>query len=187
MKWLLITVLGLLFSAGQGFSKEWLTYEKCTFVDEKYYDGDSFYVKSPTGYTYIFRLYGVDCAETDSRYPDRLQEQADEFGVEVDELLKWGLEAKSFVKKFLRKPFTVYTQKFKAGGQSKQARYFAVIVNEDGERLDEALVEAGLARAYGLGADWPERTSPERYLRKLHSIESKAKREDVGIWKNSTK
>ena len=69
-------------------------------------------------------------------------------------MIKWGKKAGAFTKKFLRKPFTVYTQKMKAGGASKKARYYAIVVNEDGERLDEALVEAGLARAYGMGAGW---------------------------------
>ncbi|MEP2776546.1 MAG: thermonuclease family protein [Luteolibacter sp.] len=168
-------------------AKEWITYEECSLVDDSYFDGDSFNIRAQTGYTYIFRLYGVDCGETDVRYPDRLVEQGKEFGIEPDEVVKWGREAQKFVKKFLRKPFTVHTQKEKAGGQSKKNRYYAVVVNSDGERLDEALVSAGLARAFGVGAEWPEGTAPERYIRKLHALESRAKRGDVGVWKDSTK
>ncbi len=176
-----------LMSSSLAHAAAWLEYERCELEDDRYFDGDSFQVKALTGYTYVFRLYGVDCPETDARYPARLEAQAAEFGVEVEELQRWGNEARSFVKKFLRKPFTVLTQKSKAGGQSKKNRYYAIIIGHDGRRLDEALIEAGLARAFGMGAEWPERMTPERYIRKLHAIESKAKREDVGIWKDSTK
>lgn len=176
--------LSLCFAAN---AAEWIAYEKASLVDDKYFDGDSFNVRVQTGYTYIFRLYGVDCAETDTRYPERLKEQAKEFGIEPGDVVKWGEEAKKFVRNFLRRPFTVHTRKEKAGGQSKKNRYYAVLVNEDGERLDEALIEAGLARAFGFGTEWPERTSRERFIRKLHAKESKAKRDDVGVWKDSTK
>ena len=64
----------------------------------------------------------------------------------------------------------------------RQNRYYAIIVSADGKRLDEELVRAGLARAYGMGAEWPERMERERFLRKLGTIENKAKREKVGIW-----
>ncbi len=181
----LLVFLVMAFSVAQGAA--WLQYERCELQDDRYFDGDSFQVKALTGYTYVFRLYGVDCPETDTRYPARLEAQAAEFGVEVEELEKWGLEARRFVKKFLRKPFTVHTQKTKAGGQSKKNRYFAIVIGHDGQRLDEALIEAGLGRAFGMGAEWPERMTPERYIRKLHALESKAKRDDVGIWKDSTK
>lgn len=168
-------------------AKEWITYENCSLVDDRYFDGDSFSVRAPTGYTYIFRLYGVDCGETDARYPDRLAAQGKEFGIEPDEVVKWGKAAQDFVRKFLEKDFTVHTQKAKAGGQSKKNRYYAIVINADGERLDEALVSAGLARAFGVGAEWPERMKPERFIRKLHALESRAKREDEGVWKDSSK
>lgn len=184
---LLMAVLLFCATVPRLAAKEWITYENCSLVDDSYFDGDSFNVRAPTGYTYIFRLYGVDCAETDTRYPDRLAAQAKEFGIEPDEVVKWGKEAQEFVRKFLQKPFTVHTQKAKAGGQSKKNRYYAVVVNSDGKRLDEALVSAGLARAFGVGAAWPERVDPERYLRKLHALESRAKRGDVGVWKDSSK
>ena len=186
MKFLYLFLAVLAFS-GSAKAKEWLEYENSSLIQDEYFDGDSFNVRVQTGYTYVFRLYGVDCAETDTRYPDRLEAQAKEFGIEAGDVVKWGEAAKKFTEDFLRKPFTVFTLKEKAGGQSKKNRYYAIIVNEDGERLDEALIEAGLGRAYGVGAEWPRRTSRERFIRKLHSIESKAKRGDVGVWENSTK
>ncbi len=76
----------------------------------------------------------------------------------------------------------MHTQKEKARGAGKKNRYYAVIVGAGGERLDEALAEAGLARVYGMGAEWPERMTKERFFRKLDPLESKAKREKEGIW-----
>lgn len=186
----------VVFSAllGSVSAKEWLIYERSELVDDKYFDGDSFSVKALTGYTYVFRLYGVDCPETDKRIKSRLVEQAKEFKIEEKDVIKWGKKAAAFTKKFLRKPFTVYTQKIKAGGASKKARYYAIVVNADGKRLDEALVEAGLARAYGMGAEWdekfwhktkndlPSRMTSKRFISKLHSLESKAKRGKLGVW-----
>ncbi|MGB0775567.1 MAG: thermonuclease family protein [Akkermansiaceae bacterium] len=174
--------------------KKWLIYERCELADDKYFDGDSFSVKALTGYTYVFRLYGVDCPETDKRVKSRLTEQGKDFKLEEKEVLKWGKKASAFTKKFLRKPFTVYTQKIKARGASKKSRYYAIIVNADGKRLDEALIEAGLARAHGMGAEWddkfwgktkadlPSRMTSKRFISKLGTLENKAKREKVGIW-----
>ena len=181
-------------SSTHASGKKWLIYERCELVEDKYFDGDSFQIKALTGYTYIFRLYGVDCPETDRRVKSRLVEQGKEFGLEEKDILKWGKKAATFTKKFLRKPFTVYTQKIKAGGASKKSRYYAIVVNAEGKRLDEALIEAGLARAYGKGAAWdkpfwgkakndlPRRIDSKRFIRKLHTLESKAKRGKVGIW-----
>lgn len=177
----------LVLVAPRSGAKEWTIYEKCSLVDDRFFDGDSFNVRAQTGYTYIFRLYGVDCGETETRFPDRLVEQGKEFGLEPPEVVKWGKEARKFVRKFLRKPFTVHTVKEKAGGQSKKNRYFAIVTNSDGERLDEALIKAGLARAFGMPAAWPDGTKPDRFIRKLHALESKAKRDDAGLWKDSTK
>lgn len=175
-------VLMLLMCSGAAWAGKWTTYEKCELVEDAYYDGDSFNVKAPTGYTYVFRLYGVDCPETDSRIAERIREQQKEFGVPPAELMKWGEKAKRFTRAFLRRPFTVHTQKEKALGASKKSRYYCVVVGADGERLDEALAKAGLARAYGRGAEWPERMTRERFIRKLHSLESEAKRDKEGIW-----
>lgn len=175
--------------------KKWLVYERCELADEKYFDGDSFSVKALSGYTYVFRLHGVDCPETDKRVKSRLIEQAKEFKIEQKEVIKWGKKASRFTRNFLRQPFTVYTQKVKAGGKSKKARYYAIVVNAKGERLDEALIEAGLARAYGKGAEWdepfwqktkadlPRKIEAKRFMTKLRILENKAKRERVGVWK----
>lgn len=178
--WLLL--VWVLWDPGAARAGKWTTYEKCTLVDDAYHDGDSFHVKAPTGYTYVFRLYGVDCPETDDRFPDRLEEQSKDFGVPVADLRKWGKKAERFTRTFLRRPFTVHTRKEKARGAGRKNRYYALVVNARGERLDEALVAAGLARVFGVGAEWPERMTRERFLRKLHALESAAKRDRSGVW-----
>ena len=188
---LLVSLLSLEVSASV---KEWTAYDRCQLMEDKYYDGDSFGVKPLTGYTYLFRLYGVDCPETDDRFESRLAEQAKDFEIEQKDIIKWGEEAARFTRDFLRKPFRVYTQKIKADGASGKSRYYAIIINEDGERLDEALIEAGLARAHGMGAEWdepmwegkvanfPRRMTTRRYLSGLRLLEKRAKRDKVGIW-----
>ena len=175
-------LLVLLILSPLAASPKWLDYKNCTLVPEKHFDGDSFHVKAPTGHTYVFRLYGVDCPETDTRFPDRNKEQAKAFGIPEKDILQWGEKAKAFTKKFLQKPFTVHTEKAKARGAGKDIRYYAILINADGQRLDEALLAAGLARAFGIGASWPKDMDPNRFLKKLHPIESKAKREKTGLW-----
>ena len=193
--WSLVAVFALTISPLEAAGKKWLIYERCELADEKYFDGDSFSVKALTGYTYVFRLYGVDCPEMDKRVRSRLKAQAKEFKMEEKEVLKWGKKSARFARHFLRKPFTVYTRKIKAGGASKKARYYAIIVNSEGKRLDEALVEAGLARVYGKPADWdkpfwgktkadlPRQMDERRFMTRLRILQNKAKREKAGIWK----
>ena len=50
---------------------KWQKLEGCTLIDGKREDGDSFHVKSG-GKDYISRLYFVDTAESESRFPDRI-------------------------------------------------------------------------------------------------------------------
>ena len=188
---LLVSIFSSAVSASE---KEWLVYDRCQLMDEEYHDGDSFAVKPLTGYTYLFRLYGVDCPETDDRFESRLTEQAKDFAIEQEDVMKWGERASSFTRDFLQKPFRVYTQKIKADGASGKSRYYAIIINAEGQRLDEALIQAGLARAHGMGAEWdepmwegkiakfPRRMTSRRYLSGLRMLEKRAKREKIGIW-----
>mgnify|MGYP002506195793 FL=1 len=176
--------------------KEWLVYDRSILVANEYHDGDSFAAKPITGYTYLFRLYGVDCPETDERLEERLADQAKDFKIKQEEVIKWGEKAAEFTRDFLSKPFRVYTQKIKADGASGKSRYYAIVINDEGVRLDEALVKAGLARAHGIGAVWNEpmwegkianfsrRMTSRRYLSGLRMLEKRAKRSRAGIWGN---
>jgi len=187
----LVFVSALLTSAQ---SKQWYVYEHSELAEEGLFDGDRFAVKAGSGYTYLFRLYGVDCPEIDKDNKAALKEQGKKFDKDESELVTWGEEASRFVREFLHKPFIVFTQKIKASGSGSKSCYYAIIINADGQRLDEALVEAGLARSYGRGAGWdepfwgriqadlPRRISAERFVRKLHTLQSKARRARIGVW-----
>ena len=188
---LLALIPGHLSASG----KKWLIYERCELTeDEKGMDGDSFSVKALTGYTYLFQLHGVECPDADTGSESRMTTQAKAFKIDKKEVNKWGVKADQFAKNFLSEPFTVYTQKVKASGSGSKSRYYAIIVNSEGKRLDEALMEAGLARSYGKGAGWdkpfwgktkadlPRKIDADRFLTKLRLLQNKAKRNKVGIW-----
>ncbi len=162
--------------------EKWETYE-CELVTEKYFDGDSFYAKTKEGETLVFRLYGVDCPETDDRYPDRIKEQADHFGIPEKDVLRWGEKAKDFTKAFLRSRFEVQTMREETYSSGGETRYFAIVLAEE-KRLAEALVESGLARAYGKPVQWPPggRGDLWTFMKDLQEIEARAKRKKAGIW-----
>lgn len=195
MRYCLVYLFVVFFSATcLSSAAEWFTYDRCKFVGEEDFDGDSFAAKPLTGYTYLFSLYGVDCPVTNNNSETRLAEQVKDFKRDQEEIIEWGEKAAAFTRDFLQKPFRVYTQKIKAGKSSGKSRYYVIIVNQEGKRLDEALLEAGLARVDGLGAEWdepmwegefanfPRRMTARRYLTSLRLLERKAKRDRVGIW-----
>lgn len=163
----------------------WKNYT-CQPVEKSYGDGDSFRGKADTGYTYIWRLYGADCPETDMTFPTRVKEQAKYFRVDESTVLRFGKEASNFTGKFLANEFLVYTRKQDAGGQSEKNRYFAH-VTANGESLAAALVERGLARAYGQFESFVEngQRDEKSLKRHLENLEVKARRAKVGIWAES--
>lgn len=195
MSRVLICALVLLTFCSGGISaagKKWLSYERCELKKPsgRSAGGDRVKARALTGYVYTFRLYGIDCPEKSSR-SRRARKQMKEFKMGEKELLKWAERAEVFTREFLRTPFQVYTRKKKAGGGSS---YYAIILNSEGKRLGEALLEAGLARKDDTAAEWdepmpgqagkklPSRISKKRFLSKLRAIESKAKRERKGVW-----
>ena len=156
---------------------------ECELAKSDYFDGDSFYAETKDGEKIVVRLYGVDCPETDDRFPDWIKEQADHFGISEKEVLSWGEKAKDF----LRRGFELHTMREKtyASEDGAQQREFGIIV-ADKDRLGEALVEAGLARAYGKPAPWPPKGWEDvwKFMKDLEEIEARAKRKKVGIWGN---
>ena len=167
-------------------AKDWTEYTGCQLTPGSYRDGDSFNQveglktggqrESRTNW----RLYGVDCPETDTREPERLKEQARAFRVPESSLIGWGKKAAEFSEEFLSQPFRVMTLREDAGGASNKNRYYAIIIGADGRLLHEALLEAGLARAYGMPAEWPDKHA--RFEDHLKSLERKARAAKAGIW-----
>jgi DNA uptake protein ComE-like DNA-binding protein/endonuclease YncB( thermonuclease family) len=148
-------------------------------------DGDSFHVEHDRK-EYHFRLYFVDCPETDTRYPDRIREQSKHFGISPDENLKVGMKGKDFTKKILSRPFTVLTRWEDARGASSQQRFYAVIITADNRNLAEELISAGLARAFGRRANFPDGPRSKQFVAHLKMLEGKAARSSMGAWRKSS-
>jgi len=170
-----------------GETEPWLILKDSKFVPEKHHDGDSFSMLTRTpgakrGHTYIFRIYGADCPESnDTQEPERIVEQAEYFRLPPEEITKWGKIAAEFTAKALESGnVTVITRKSEAGGQSKSNRYYA-FVEINGEDLAVLLVEQGLARAHGACTAYKGQSADE-YRRLLDRKERTAKQNRAGIW-----
>jgi endonuclease YncB( thermonuclease family) len=163
-----------------GLADRWYEYKDCRLLEDEYYDGDSFHVKTKSNH-YIFRLYFVDAPELDRRVPSRVAEQAEYWDIEETKVLKIALRAKSFVREFLSDGFTVYSKRHDARGASERDRFFGMIESE-GKYLSEALVEQGLARVYGARTSLPDGKESRKFIAQLKVLERKAKREERGAW-----
>ena len=115
-------------------AKDWTEYAGCRLTPGAYHDGDSFSqvsglkVGGKRASKTNWRLYGVDCAETDDRELERLREQAKAYGVPESALKGWGRKAMEFSEKFLSEPFRVLTLREDAAGASAKNRYYAIII-----------------------------------------------------------
>jgi len=194
---------GVASAAAGGNGDWWRTYPDAEFVDSKSYDGDSFHLRVKSGtrrYDWVIRLYGVDCPETDNRFPDRNAEQAKHFGVAPNRIPTLGKSAKRQAWSWFRAAKEIRLH-VRAKGKEKTRRsagqgqrYYGIVelIQADGSSvlLHERLLEEGLARAFGMPAPWPPKTenrqgepkAEEDFERKLKQLEHKAKREKSGIW-----
>ena len=165
--------------------KGWTRLSGCRIVEDKGKDrdGDSFYVKH-NGDEYRFRLYFADCPETNTSF-NRYVEQMRWFGVDKDKVLEYGEEAKEFTARALGRPFTVYTKWQDALGAGKTPREYALIFTAEGENLADILVKAGLARAFGEKADFPDKAGQQRMNGLLKDLEDNAKKEHLGIYRKA--
>jgi len=158
----------------------WLVLKNCRQLGNEGNDADSFHIRA-AGKEYIFRLYFVDAPETDSSFPERVDEQAKYFGLTVPQTLQLAGYAKRFTKEKLSGPFTVRTCMQDALGRSKQERFYAFIEANEGD-LAELLVANGMARVHGSVATPVGLSSPERERQKLERLEREAKLAKVGAW-----
>ena len=71
----------------------WVTIQNCHFLVKRANDGDSFHISS-NGEEHIFRLYFVDAPETDSEFRDRVEEQAQYFGINSQQAVSLGILAR---------------------------------------------------------------------------------------------
>ncbi len=160
--------------------KAWSTLEGCRYVPHANNDGDSFHVDCG-GDAFVLRLYFVDAPETHLLYPERTREQAEHFGATLDDTLKAGAKARSYVREALKGPFTVVTRKAYAPGRAKDPRFYAM-VQVGGRNLDEILVLQGLARAKGVAASVPGEKA-RAHAERLQILEAQAKEKGRGLWK----
>ena len=162
-------------------ANDWQTLENCKLLHNASNDGDSFHVQH-AGKEYIFRLYYVDCCETEDEFPERVAEQAAYFHITHKHALEMGKAAARFTHDQLAtNRFTVITRMQDARGQSKLPREYAFI-HVGGSDLGELLVEGGLARVYGMKAVLPNGTSTKTEEDKLLHLEHEAKAQHRGAW-----
>ena len=158
--------------------KEW-SRVSCSYQPHANNDGDSFHVRCGAD-EFVLRLYFVDAPETNLLYPERTREQAEHFGASLDDTLKAGAQARSYVREALRGPFTVTTRKASAPGRARDPRFYGM-VEVGGKNLDEMLVLQGLARAKGVAASVPGEKA-RAHSQRLQLLEEQAKKSGRGLW-----
>lgn len=171
----------LLLALEHASARGWEKLENCRLAPDQYVDGDSFHVLHQ-GKNHIFRLYFVDCPETDISFPRRVAEQRKDFGLPNDAaVLAVGGKAKEFTKAMLAGRFTVLTKWEDARGHSRQPRSYAVILVGQ-KNLAEELVRAGLARTFGMPADYPDAAHAKSYKESLRRLRADAIRKKLGAF-----
>jgi endonuclease YncB( thermonuclease family) len=158
----------------------WETLDNCTLAENQYNDGDSFRVRQGDR-EFIFRLYFVDTPEMDDAFKERVQEQADYFGVDSKTVVEVGQQAATYVRQQLSQPFTVVTRWQQAQGRSKLPRFYA-FVEVNGQDLGSLLVSQGLARVFGVRATTPKGMVAETARAALLALEDSARHERLGAW-----
>lgn len=154
----------------------WVVLNTCRLIASPWNDGDSFRVRWG-GRDLSFRLYFVDCPETDARFPQRIAEQAAYFGIEARDALVTGFAASRFARSVLSQKFTVRTQWADALGSGHDRRFYAT-VQVGGRDLAEMLVVRGYARIHGVTPMGESGLTLESLERK----ESSARMARLGAW-----
>ncbi len=170
-------------------SAEMQALERCVLVEAAGNDGDSVRVRAADGREFTLRLYYVDCpetsadSETDAR---RVRAQTAYFGLPSHaDTLAFGRKATDYVREKLSKPFTVHTAFASAPGRSKGGRVYGFVQAPDGTDLGEALVAAGLARAFGVRRATPDGRHRDEATEHLRDLELSAALGRKGIWGRS--
>jgi len=170
----------------------WTIHRACTLVPHALNDGDSFRAKLPDGSEREFRLYFVDTPESQfKRYRDgntnakRIAEQARYFdNISADQAVAIGSQAKQFTLSLLRDtPFDIITRQEAVFDSERHYAHIEIHYQAQRQRLDEMLVQRGLARIHTQGADLADGTPMEKQKQRLRALETKAKQQKVGAWK----
>ena len=181
-----ILAIALLSAFAQTAPPGWDKLENCRIAMDEHMDGDSFWVLHE-GKKHIFRVYFVDCPETDASFPKRIQDQMEDFGLSSEAaVIKAGELAKEFTKKMLSGPFTVLTKWEDARGNSRQKRNYAVVL-VGSKNLSEELARAGWARAYGMPADYPSADRSKAFKDSLRRLQANAIRQKLGAFSGTSR
>jgi len=165
----------------------YVTFQNCRYEEHVQNDGDSFRVRLPDGSVEQFRLYFVDCPESQFRSyrggatnRDRIHEQAEYFGITDEQAVEIGSRAKARIHELLGKgPFTLYTRWDDPFGD---LRFHAFVLPAGGPYLEETLVREGLARIYTKGAEMPDGLSFKARQEQLRKLEAEARKAKRGAW-----
>jgi len=183
---LLVSLLAVQsYAADKSKPKPWQKLEHCRYVERPANDGDSFGVQCGSE-KFVLRLYFVDTPEDDLKFNERSREQAEHFGVSLDDTLKAGYRARDMVRSMLSGPFLVLTRKANAQGRSSEPRYYG-LVHVGGRYLHEVLLLEGLARVKGVTTTMPDGERSRDYLPKLGAFEQQAHMQRKGAWARSTR
>jgi endonuclease YncB( thermonuclease family) len=193
-------------AAGKAEAK-WVEQKDAKLSDARQADGDSFgmEIKNAKGNPLLrtFRLYGVDCPESNDKdkvLDQRRGEQAAWFDCDPKQISALGKEAANFTEKLLKHGKPKILTRGKIGKKAEKSpgrpqRYYALVevTAGDGKRrwLHELLLENGLARAYGVPAAWPPeeedrhgvKEAEEEFGKHLDRLEKTANRQGLGVWK----
>ncbi len=166
-------------------------FEGANLYEDQGNDGDSFLVMLPEEAEPIeFRLYFVDCPEKYinpdvPKQAERVREQAEYFGVSVEDSIAAGQEAREFVLGLLtREPFTVYTAWDEVYDSSRFQAFIEVRDPDYGKPvyLAEVLIRKGYARIHTWGEDTPDGRHWREYKDELIRMERVAKQQRAGVW-----
>jgi endonuclease YncB( thermonuclease family) len=163
---------------------KWEVLDNCQLLTNTIVDGDSFHL-SHDGREYVFRLYFVDAPEKDPTLKERIEDQAEYFGIATDDVPKAGVAAARFTReKLTGQKITVTTRWQNAMGRSSLARFYCKLVVND-EDLAEMLVTGGLARIHGIRANVPGNPRSTTFISRLKNLELTAREQKLGIWDRS--
>ena len=119
----------------------------------------------------------------ESKYGDRIEDQAAYFGISNEQVLELAKEASEFTKNHLSKPFRIWTRYRSAMGLTAGGRIYAFVVTAKGEDLNAALVANGLARIHGSRTPIPNGVTSRDYIARLTELEKAAKAQKRGGWR----
>ena len=165
--------------------KPYVILTECRLITGRNSDGDSFHIQHEKGEN-EFRLYFVDAPESRSHEHngERIDEQGKEMGgLDRDETIKVGKEAKAFTLQLLKRGnFKVMTKWEDVVRPGRE--YCFVIVEWEGREcyLHELLLAHGLAREHRWGADLPGGRGWKKQKSYLEKWEKEVAANKLGAW-----